>query len=144
MSEERKKTWDQKVDLVRNSYLRSKNNQNFAKLFYNHLFFLNPKLKDYFKNTDFNHQERALINGLDFLFDYFGKDENAKHQILRLAKVHNIDGLNIHPHFYYYWGEALVLAIKDSDPQYYSDMEYYLREVVSYPLSFFSSQYFVK
>lgn len=144
MVKKRKKNWDQKIELATNSYLRSKNNCNFSKLFYEHLFYLNPKIKDLFTDTDFEHQEKALLNGLDFLFGYLKKDETSRQQITRLARVHSVYGLNIHPHYYYYWSEALVLTIKDADPDFYKDLEYYVREVISYPISFIISQYFTK
>ncbi len=144
MAKKRKKDWDQKVEIAKNSYLRSKNNTNFAAQFYENLFFLNPKVESLFEGTDFKHQRKLLLNGIDFLFEYSQKDENAKKQISRLARVHNIEGLNIHPHLYYYWVEALVLTIKKMDPAYEDDLEFYIREIVSYPISFFVSQYFIK
>lgn len=144
MEKKRKKSWEKKVELAKYSYLRSKESHNFSKLFYKNLFFLNPKTEDFFSETDFKYQEKALVHGLDFLFGYLEKNEHSKQQFLRLAKLHNIGGLNIHPHYYYYWSEALILTIKEKDPQYYKDLEYYLREVISYPLSFFVSQYFIK
>lgn len=144
MEKVRKKDWKTKVEIVKDSYHRSRNHASFAKHFYDHLFFLNPKTKDFFAKTDFDHQEKALMRGLDFFFQYFDGDENARRQMTRLAKVHSAEGLKIHPHYYYYWGEALILTIKQTDPKYYHDLEYYIREVISYPLSFFISQYFIK
>lgn len=144
MVKERKKSWSDKVEMARNCYLRAKNHDYFAKLFYKNLFFLNPDIEKLFKETDFDHQRKALMNGLDFLFDYFEEDEWAKSQVARLARTHNVEGLNIHPHLYYYWVEALVMTTKETDKDWHDDLEYYLREIISYPISFFISQYFVK
>lgn len=143
MEKVRKKSWDLKVKLAQDSYLRAKSSKLFSKTFYQNLFFLNPKIKDFFQNTDFEHQEKALINGLDFLFGYFDEDENSRDQVNRLAKVHSKKSLNIHPHYYYYWVEALVMTIKERDQKWDQDIEYYMREVISYPISFFISQYFL-
>ncbi|WP_372655316.1 globin domain-containing protein [Halobacteriovorax sp.] len=143
MMKERKKSWDEKVSKAEGSYLRARNNIAFAKKFYQNLFLLNPEIEAYFKDTDFKYQEKALINGVNILFSYLHKDEFAKSQISRLSKVHNIGGLKIHPHLYYYWIEALIITIQELDNSWYDDLAYYLREVINYPVSFFTSQYFL-
>ncbi len=140
---ERKKTWAQKVKIVQDSFARSSKEAGFARTFYENLFFLSPKIKDYFKDTDFEHQEKALMHGLSFLME-FGDSKNkyAKTQVLRIARTHSKQGMNIHPHDYYYWIEALIMTGKQFDPKWYYEMEFYWREVVSMPVSFIVSQYF--
>lgn len=142
MTKERKKTWDNKVDLVYASFQRCQNNPQFSKEFYNNLFFLNPIIKNYFKNTDFKHQEKALLRGLKFCLEFLKKENNnARIQVIRLSQSHSREGLNIHPHLYYYWIEAVVLTAKSCDSSWYDDLEYYWREVVFYPVSFIISQW---
>ena len=143
MARERKKTWLQKVKLVQDSFARSSKDDNFARIFYENLFFLSPKIREYFKDTDFHHQQKALLHGLEFLMHFSNvKDENAKLQIIRIAKSHSASGMKIHPHDYYYWIEALIMTGKELDPKWYDGMEFYWREVVSMPVSFIVSQYF--
>lgn len=142
MSRQRKKTWNEKVTEVRKCYYRSIENPHFPKYFYRNLFFLSPKIEDYFKNTDWEHQEKALMLGLSHLFHYFDEQDIFHHkQIVRLANVHSHDNLNIHPHMYYYWIEALVMTCKKVDPQWYEDLQYYLRETIFFPISFMISLY---
>jgi hemoglobin-like flavoprotein len=143
MEKQRKKSWENKVEIVKASYLRSSRDADFASNFYKHLFFLKPKIKDYFVNTDFEHQDKALIHGLEFFMGFLDhSDDNARTQVLRISQTHSKFNLNIHPHDYYYWIEALVMTVKTLDPSWYKDMEYYWREVISYPVSFMISQYF--
>lgn len=145
MERSRKKTWDQKVKIVEESFLRSKKDVTFASTFYHNLFFLKPKIKDYFLHTDFGHQDKALLNGLDFIMGFLDhSNANARTQILRISQTHSHNNLNIHPHDYYYWIEALVMTVKSTDPAWHNDLEYYWREVISYPVSFIMSQYFAK
>ena len=139
----RNKTWEQKVQIVEESYQRSKNHPLFARRFYENLFYLNSKIKDYFANTDLEHQVKALMHGMDFLVKFLDhKDENARSQVIRLAKSHSVHGLKIHPHHYYYWIDALIMTAKEFDPQWYDSLEYYWREVIFFPISFMISQYF--
>jgi hemoglobin-like flavoprotein len=143
MKKERKKKWEEKVEIVRGSFLRSKQKSNFASDFYGNLFFLNPKIKKYFSNTDFEHQDQALLSGLNFLMGFLnGQDSHSRQQVLRIAHTHAKDNLSIHPHHYYYWIEALVMTVRVHDHLWYNDMEYYWREVISFPVTFIISQYF--
>ena len=145
MARVRKKSWQQKVKIVQNSFLRSSQDLSFARIFYENLFFLNPVIKDYFSNTDFPHQEKALMRGLEFLIAFLDQtDENARRQILRIATSHSASGMKIHPHQYYYWIEALIMTVKKLDKDWYQDQEYYWREVITFPTSFIISQYFNK
>lgn len=142
---ERKKTWSQKVELVRDSYQRARHDSLFSRKFYENLFFLKPSIKDYFVNTEWKHQEKALDRGLDFLIGFLDKkDQFSRSQILRLAKTHSHEGLKIHPHDYYYWIEALILTCSQTDHLWQKDHSYYWRECISAPVTFMISQYYLK
>lgn len=140
----RKKKWSQKLELVMNSIQRSKNNEDFPKIFYRNLFFMNSKIEKYFINTNWEHQEKAFLHAIDnmthFLEDNSGFSRN---QVSRLAQLHSKKNLNIHPHEYYYWIEALILALKEADPHWIESYQYYVREVFFYPISFMISMYLI-
>ena len=142
LKRKRKKTWDQKVKIVKDGFLRASKADTFAANFYRNLFFLNPDIEAYFENTDFEHQERALMNGLKYLFGFYdSKDANAKNQIKRIAISHSRENLNIVPHYYYYWVEALIMTAKDFDDDWVDKEEIYWREVLHFPISFIVSMY---
>lgn len=144
MARKRKKTWEEKVILVKGSFTRAKDSANFGHDFYENLFFLNPKIQNYFANTDFVHQNKALMAGLGYILDFLDhSNENAKAQVIRLSRTHSKENMNIYPHDYYYWIEALVMTLKKHDPSWYDDLAFYWREVIFYPISFMISQYFL-
>lgn len=143
MAKARKKKWEQKVTIVRNSYFRATRDEDFPMYFYENLFFLQPELKKHFLKTDFEHQNKALMHGMEFLIGFLSKtDKNARKQLSRIAVSHSHNGLNIHPHSYYYWIEALIMTARKTDILWTEGMEYYWREVMNYPVSFIISQYF--
>jgi hemoglobin-like flavoprotein len=136
------KTWVQKVDEVMASYNRIEDRVGLARQFYVYLFKLKPNVKDYFRNTDFEHQEKLILRGLQFLMDFIdGKNEFARQQVLRLSQTHSLYGLKVHPHHYFYWTEALILTVKDFDPYWVDSLEGAWREVIHFPVSFMMSQY---
>lgn len=143
MERKRKKSWEEKVNIVKDSFLRARKDPNFASDFYQNLFFLKPKIKDYFSHTDFAHQDKALMMGLEFMMGFLDhSNAHARNQVIRLSQTHAKKNLGIHPHDYYYWIEALVLTMRSHDSIWQKDFEYYWREVVSYPVTFMISQYF--
>jgi hemoglobin-like flavoprotein len=143
MRKPRNKSWQTKVDIVHKSFLRASTSALFAPTFYDHLFFLHPPIREYFKETDFVHQHKAIMHGLEFVMGFLdGKDTHARNQIMRIAQTHSKAGMDIHPHHYYYWLEALILTTRDLDSDWSSGFEYYFREVISFPVSFIVSQYF--
>ena len=139
----RAKSWTEKIRIVRESFQRSSKNKVFAARFYDNLFYLKPSIKEYFKDTDFKKQQELLLSGMSSMLGYLTEGE-GKHRadFLEICKSHSHDRLNIHPHEYYYWSEAVILTVSRLDPMWYDDMEYYWREVMSAPLSFMISQYF--
>ena len=141
---ERKKTWQDKVVLVQNALERSTGQQNFASTFYKHLFFLKPSFKEVFKNTDWNNQERLLTFAIEHLSHFLNgneKDSFHRQQIVRISETHSKKNMNIHPHDYYYWIDAMVLTVKEVDPQWHDDLSYYIRECLFFPISFIISRY---
>lgn len=145
MNKERKKDWKEKTKLVHNCIERCREKEGFARSFYDNLFFLKPGLKNYFKNTDWEHQKKALVFSLEHLsyfWDEKDKDSFHRKQILRISDTHSRKNLNIHPHEYYYWIDALILTLKQHDKDWHDDLQYYLRECLFFPISFIISRYF--
>lgn len=138
----RKKSWEEKVSIIEASYNRIYDRPGFAATFYRHLFFLNPKIKRHFEKVDLEHQYKAFLHGLHFIVKFLDHSEKeAPTQVARLAQTHSKQNLNIHPHEYYYWIEALVLTAKAYDRNWYDDMAFYYREVYFMPISFMISLY---
>jgi hemoglobin-like flavoprotein len=104
-----------------------------------------PRFKNIFKNSDFEHQSKALMAGLSYILDFLDhSNTHARKQVLRLSQTHAQRNLNIYPHDYYYWIEALIMTVKAHDPSWHERLTFYWREVIFAPVSFMISQYFSK
>lgn len=145
VKKERKKKWVEKVEEAKKCYQRCYQNPAFAREFYKNLFFLNPKLTSHFKKTDWPHLEKALMHGLDHLFNFLDQEDKEheyhRKQLIRIALSHSKANLDIHPHDYYYWIDGVILTMKKMDPKWYDDLEYYLRECLFFPISFMITFY---
>lgn len=134
--------WEKKVDEVYDSFSRVKDNKMLARQFYHYLFKIKPDIESYFKEVDFSHQEELILRGIQFALDSIHGDQESKIQMIRIAKTHSQANLNVSPHLYYYFIEALVYAVRKNDSQWYEDLEYYWSEVMMRPVSFMISQYY--
>lgn len=139
----RKKSWQEKAIEVENTFKRAMRSPSFVEKFYTNLFFLKPSLQEYFKDTKWSHQEIAIKKGIEHLLGFLGDDpENIHHKnIIRLSQSHSKFNLNIHPHNYYYWIDAMIMTLKEYDELWYDDLEYYTRECLFAPISFMISLY---
>ena len=139
----RKKTWSEKSKEVKNSYLRAMKEPTFVDEFYRNLFFLKPSIEEYFKDTKWSYQKIAIEKGIEHLLGFLEEGQNDVHRknILRLAESHSKQGLNIHPHNYYYWVDAMVMTLSELDPSWHKNLEYYCRECLFAPISFMISFY---
>lgn len=142
MNKTRKKNWQEKINIVAESIMRCKNNDYFANDFYQNLFFLNPKIKKYFAKTDMQKQKLALVMALDHILGVFDQLDSIHHKnLIRISETHSKKNLDIHPHFYYYWIDAMIMTMKSHDKYWYKEMEYYVRECLFFPISFMISLY---
>ena len=140
----RKKSWSDKTIEVSQSYQRAMKSPLFFDKFYSNLFFLKPEIEKYFINTKWEHQKIALEKGIQHLLGFLGKDPGKIHHknILRLSESHSKKNLNIHPHNYYYWIDAMIMTLEEFDPKWHKSLEYYHRECVFFPISFMISRYY--
>ena len=139
----RNKTWNEKVIIVKNSIERAKTNENFIQKFYENLFFLNPKLKSYFKNTNWKQQQIALTKAIDHMVGFFLDDKNDIHHknLVRIGESHSKKNINIHPHVYYYWIDAMIMTLSELDHKWVDSYQFYVRESLFFPVSFIISLY---
>jgi len=139
----RKKSWSQKVSEVRNSFERARKSPRFIDQFYHNLFFLKPEIEEYFVDTKWDHQKIAIEKGVTHILGFLDNDPNGIHHqnILRLSQSHAKRNLNIHPHNYYYWIDAMVMTLKELDPLWYDGLGFYTRECLFFPVSFMISLY---
>lgn len=143
MKKERKKNWETKVSIVEESLLRAMNSELFAKTFYENLFYLNPKTQEYFSNIDWRKQEIALLKSIEHLIGFFSNEEDEIHRknIIRIGESHSKKNLNIHPHNYYYWVDAMIMTLKELDSKWDDNNQFYVRECLFFPVSFIISLY---
>jgi hemoglobin-like flavoprotein len=108
------------VELARASYDRCRQSESFLTDFYNVFLASDPSFPRMFALTDFTRQQRLLQHGIGLLMSFAGRPN--PHLLERLAERHGPGELNIPAEHYTLWVDALLVAVKQHDPQFTDDI----------------------
>lgn len=137
----RKKNWKQKSQEVCTSLNKIKAEKRFTDKFYKNLFFLKAGMETKFAKTDWEEQDKLIRMAIDHIIGFLEDQLTSKQNIARIAETHSHKNMDIHPHLYYYWIDAMIMTAKDLDADWYDDLAYYYRECLFFPVSFIISMY---
>ena len=100
---------------VMQSYGRCCASPSFFDTFYQHFLASSPTVREKFVNTDLTAQKHLLRAGILNLVLYARGMPDTK--LSALGKSHSREGFDIRPELYDLWVDALLLAVRQHDPQ---------------------------
>ena len=110
------------LDTVTASYRRCRSSERFIDTFYDHFLLKSQEVLDTFRETDFARQKLMLRESLLAMLLFNLGSDFAREELERLAERHSRRGVNIPPHLYDLWLDALCEAVEQHDPEYTSDL----------------------
>lgn len=115
---------------------------DFFPSFYRNFFSARPDVKPLFAKTDFQRQHNLLRHALSLLLIYPNKPEaEARSLLRRVAERHSRSDLGIDPSLYEPFIEALMLTVKEHDPEFTSDIEMAWRTTVEPGVEYMKAKY---
>ncbi len=111
------------VEICRQSYKRCHHNPEFLDRFYRFLLDSSEEIREKFGNTDFKRQKKALSLSLHMILLSSSGADAADVYLDFIAERHNRGNLDIKPKLYSLWLAALLNAVRESDPEYDSEIE---------------------
>jgi hypothetical protein len=110
------------LDAVTASYHRCRASEGFVDTFYE-LFLAKSRDVAYkFRGTDFVRQKRMLRESLLAMLLFNLNSGEAQEELERLGERHSRRGLDIAPHLYELWLDALCAAVGRHDPEFNADL----------------------
>lgn len=106
------------LDAVTASYHRCRASEGFLDTFYEHFLAKSPEVAQKFRGTDFAHQKLMLRESLLAMLLFNLDSGEAREELERLAERHSRRGVDIAPHLYDLWLDALCEAVEQHDPQF--------------------------
>jgi len=106
------------LDAVTASYHRCRASDDFIATFYQHFLAKSPEVKKKFRGTDFSRQQLMLRESLLMMLLVDQNEPGAIQELKRLGEQHSRRGVDIPPHLYDLWLDALCEAVEKHDPEF--------------------------
>jgi hemoglobin-like flavoprotein len=110
------------LDAVTASYHRCRASAGFTDTFYDHFLAKSPEVADKFRATDFARQKLMLRESLLAMLLFNLGSPDARKELERLGQRHSRRGVDIAPHLYDLWLDALCETVERYDPRFTADL----------------------
>lgn len=129
-------------DDLQTSYGRCLQHGKFIARFYEIFMGSHPDVPAHFKDTDFSKQYIALRRGITAAIAHAGGSTLTKRTMEQMACAHSRSGhAPVPPGLYPYWTEALLVALREHDPEYNLVLEQRWRAALEYTMKHFVQRY---
>jgi len=118
------------LDAVTASYHRCRDSAGFVDTFYAHFLAKSREVADKFRSTHFTRQKLMLRESLLSMLLFNLGSADALAELERLAERHSRRGVDISPHLYELWLDALCEAVEKHDPEFTADLGNQWREAM--------------
>jgi hemoglobin-like flavoprotein len=134
---------DKKIlQLFEDSLDRCNADSEFLDRFYETFLASDAKVREKFKNTDFDRQKKALRESLDFmLLAATDEDTGPQRHLKDLAILHSRSKLDVGAEYYDLWLDSLLATAKETDPQYSDEIGDAWEKVMMVGVSYLLSHY---
>jgi hemoglobin-like flavoprotein len=125
--------------IAQRSYTRCLREPGFFAALYDRLLASDPAIPPMFAGTEFPRQHKLLQHGLGLLLSYANKPDAML--LERIAARHSSAGVDVPPEMYRFFVDALLHAVRTSDPQCDHEIEAAWQEAVRPGIEFMQSRY---
>ena len=106
--------------------------KEFLPTFYANFMSSSEEVREKFRHTNFDRQNRMLLNSLRLAGDAVAGDPQALKQLIERGETHSRNHLNIEPRLYESWLESLLRAAHQFDEHWDYEVEAAWRLVLSH------------
>ena len=129
------------IDAVTASYHRCMHGGRFVDTFYELFLAKSPEVANKFKHTDFVHQKLMLRESLLMMLMFNHKRADVQDDMEKLARRHSRSGVDIPPHMYELWLDALCEAVQKHDPEFTAEVTELWRSAMKPGIELIISRY---
>ena len=130
-----------KLDLVTASYHRCRESEGFFDTFYDRFLSKSQEVADKFRFTDFKRQKLMLRESLLAMLLYNMHYADAEEELEHLGERHSRHGVDIPPHLYELWLDAICETVALHDPEYTEEVSQLWREAMRPGIDLIVSKY---
>lgn len=134
-------TYEEKFD---ESYQRVKRKKqqgvDFFEAFYQRFLDSAPQVREKFKDTDMDRQQKMLKKSFYSLVAFYASG-SVDSVLEKIAEHHSAGGLDIAPPLYDLWMECLIDTVREYDPRFNDEVELAWRLMLSAGITFMKFKY---
>ena len=108
-------------EIFLNSLNRCLESEAFIPTFYERFFSCSDEIREKFRNTNFDRQNRMLARSLRLAAGCIAGEPEALAELADRAETHDRDHLDVRPELYEFWLSAIVATAEEFDPRWRSE-----------------------
>ena len=132
---------EEDLELFNDSFQRCLCNHDFFKRFYELFLGSSQEVRDKFVGTAFKQQICAVHASLVMTMLASTGNDAAHTYLDKISERHSRLQMDIKPHLYELWLQALISAVRENDPLFSDRVEQSWRQVMSYGINYLVSKY---
>jgi len=128
-------------DLFLESLDRCAASDEFIPSFYKRFLASSREIRDKFHNTDFEQQNKMLLNSLRLTAAATVGDQHGLSELRKRSETHDRYHLNIRPQLYEFWRTAIISVASEHDPQWSEPIEDAWRSILGHVIDHMVKRY---
>lgn len=120
---------------------RCMENEKFIPAFYDRFLSTSDEIRDKFRHTDFEQQNKMLLRSLRLAAGATAGDPESLRELRERARTHDRDHLNIEAQHYDIWLESVIETVQEFDEEWDETVETTWRTILGYVISYMVKRY---
>ena len=122
-------------EIFLHSLERCVSSKKFIASFYQRFLAASDEIREKFKHTDFEQQNKMLVRSLKLAAGATAGEANSLQELRDRAETHDRHHLDIKPELYDHWRNAIIATASEFDPQWNDEIEEAWRSVLGYVIN---------
>ena len=120
---------------------RCMENEDFIPAFYDRFLATSEEIRDKFRHTNFEQQNKMLLRSLRLAAGATAGDPESLKELRERARTHDRDHLDIEPPLYDVWLQAVLETVQEFDAEWDETIEKTWRTILGYVISYMVKRY---
>ncbi|QDT99573.1 globin [Gimesia aquarii] len=120
---------------------RCMEHEGFIPAFYDRFLSTSDEIRDKFRNTDFEQQNKMLLRSLRLAAGATAGDPESLRELRERARTHDRNHLNIESQHYDVWLESVIETVHEFDEEWSEAVENTWRTILGYVISYMVKRY---
>lgn len=128
-------------NLFLHSVARCTANDAFIPAFYDRFLSTSDEIRDKFHSTDFERQNKMLLRSIRLSAEATAAKPESLQELRERSRTHDRRHLNIEPHLYQFWLDAMIETAKEFDEEWDESVESAWHMILGFVVDYMTRKY---